>query len=120
MTLNAVNNLTPNAAPDARNSQLRQKASELVNNVFYGTLLRQFRDAQKPTLLGNGPGGDAFQRQMDSELINRISQRGDGPLVEAIMKQITGDQKVAQTLNNQNYDAYHNVNVKQGILDING
>lgn len=120
MSLTAVNNLMSNNVPDAGLTPLRQKASELVNNVFYGTLLRQFRDAQEPVLFGHGPGGDAFARQMDMELIKRISQRGDAPLVDAIMKQITGDSKAEQTLNKTNVDAYCDVNVKPSRLDING
>ena len=127
MTINAINNLTANNTADARLTQLREKASELVNNVFYGTLLRQFRDAAEPVLLGNGPGGDAFQRQMDMELIKRISQRGDAPLVDAIMKQIAGDSKTARTLNETKFnDVYRDVNVKPSKLtsasglDING
>ncbi|MCF7957281.1 MAG: hypothetical protein K9M57_02400 [Phycisphaerae bacterium] len=120
MSLTAVNNLMSNNVSDAPQGSLREKASELVNNVFYGTLLRQFRDAQEPVLFGHGPGGDAFSRQMDMELIKRISQRGDAPLVDAIMKQITGDSNAEQTMKKTNIDAYRDVQVKPSRLDING
>ena len=67
---------------------LVQHANEVVNQVFYGTLLREFREAQEPTIFGKGPGGQTFIRQLDMELIKRISQGGGSPLTEALVKQL--------------------------------
>ncbi|MBN1763974.1 MAG: hypothetical protein JW860_01850 [Sedimentisphaerales bacterium] len=91
MNADSVNSINQPAAAYEKYRQLRQKASEVVNQVFYGTLLREFREAQQPTLLDSGPGVKTFMRQLDMELIHRISQRGDAPLVKALIKQLGGD-----------------------------
>ncbi len=70
------------------NQQLVQRANEVVNQVFYGTLLREFREAQEPTIFDKGPGGQTFIRQLDMELVKRISQGGNSPLTEALVKQL--------------------------------
>ena len=90
MTVSAVENQNWQSETIDRNTQLRRQVSEVVNNVFYGTLLRQMRDTQRSEIFDKGPGGTTFTRQLDSELIKRISQRGDAPLVDTIMKKITG------------------------------
>ena len=91
MNVNSVHNVNQQTQAYESYQQLRQKASEVVNQVFYGTLLREFREAQQPTLLDRGPGAKIFMRQLDMELIHRISQRGDAPLVDALIKQLGGD-----------------------------
>ena len=97
MTVTSINNLVhfprnglePAVAPGAKTqkSQLRKLASEFVNHVFYGSLLREFRDSQQSTILDGGPGGSTFMRQLDMELIGRISKRGDAPMVDALLRQ---------------------------------
>ena len=71
------------------NVQLAQRANEVVNQVFYGTLLREFRQAQTSTIFDKGPGGQTFIRQLDMELIKRISQGGRSPLTDALVKQLS-------------------------------
>jgi hypothetical protein len=90
MTVSAVENQNWQSETTGRNRQLRRQVSEVVNNVFYGTLLRQLRESQRSDILDKGPGGTTFIRQLDLELIKRISQRGDAPMVDTIMKKITG------------------------------
>jgi len=90
MAISAVENQNWQSETTNSNTQLRQQVSEVVNNVFYGTLLRQLRDSQNSGIFDKGPGGTTFIRQLDSELIKRISQRGDAPLVDTIMEKITG------------------------------
>ena len=112
MTISAVNNLRYPAGckvsdlqhlQQARNSTningqagekspatLKTLANQVVNEVFYGTLMREFRNAQTPTLFDQGPGATTFIRQLDSELISRISQRGDSPLAKALIRQLGG------------------------------
>jgi len=68
--------------------QLAQYANEVVNQVFYGTLMREFRNAQPPGMFDQGPGGQAFIRQMDMELVKRMSQGGNSPLAEVLLKQL--------------------------------
>ncbi|MBI9016611.1 MAG: hypothetical protein JEZ07_05035 [Phycisphaerae bacterium] len=87
MNIDSVQNLN-NTQPD-KNLELRQKAAEFVNKIFYGTLMQQMRQASDNPIFGKTPGMNIFQNQMDSEIINRISQSGDAPLVDAIMKQLT-------------------------------
>jgi len=81
--------MTITAVDNNRNTQLVQKANEFVNQVFFGTLLREFRESQQPTLLDRGLGSSAFIRQLDQELISRISQV-DKPsaVTKALLRQL--------------------------------
>jgi len=42
------------AAASSISPELRQKANEFVNMAFWGTLLREFRQAAEPTILDGG------------------------------------------------------------------
>jgi Rod binding domain-containing protein len=79
---------------------LKTLANQVVNEVFYGTLMREFRNAQNPTLFDQGPGATTFIRQLDSELISRISQRGESPLAKALIRQLGGQAAIAATKEN--------------------
>lgn len=74
------------------NPELVSAANEFVNNVFYGTLLRQFRDAQKPTILDSGSGGSAFRRMLDGELIKRMSRRGTSSVAMPLVRYLSKNQ----------------------------
>jgi len=87
--VDAVNNVGVGLVPDGRDTKLRELASEFVNQIFFGTLLREFREGQDNAIFGNGPGGTTFVNQLDNVLIERMSKRGGGPLVDAVMKQIS-------------------------------
>ena len=112
MTISAVNNLTypagckvsdPQPMQQSRNNTningqvsektpatLKTLANQVVNEVFYGTLMREFRNAQTPAFFDQGPGATTFIRQLDSELLSRISQRGESPLAKALIRQLGG------------------------------
>ena len=70
------------------NTTLVQKANEFVNQVFYGTLLREFREAEEGTIFDNGPGAKTFIRQLDMELIKRMSGRKASGIAEAVARQL--------------------------------
>jgi len=89
MNINAFNNTNP---------ELVLKANEFVNNVFYGTLLREFRNARPQGLMNQGPGAGTFTRQLDQELIKRISSRGDSPIAQALIRQMTGSSEIKKEL----------------------
>ena len=78
-----------NVRTENNQQQLARKANQFVNQVFYGSLLREFREAQQPTIFDNGPGGMTFMRQLDMELIKRISGRGDSPIAQAIVRKLS-------------------------------
>ncbi|MCK4629004.1 MAG: hypothetical protein KAT56_08365 [Sedimentisphaerales bacterium] len=82
-------------AGDKSSATLKTLANQVVNEVFYGTLMREFRNAQTPALFDQGPGATTFIRQLDSELISRISQRGDSPLAKALIRQLGGQAAIA-------------------------
>jgi Rod binding domain-containing protein len=79
--------------------ELRQKANHFVNMAFYGTLLREFRQASEPTILDGGKGSGAFTQMLDMELVDRMSQNGSSPLAEALLKQLGAARYSAQDLN---------------------
>jgi Rod binding domain-containing protein len=71
-----------------QHQELVQRANEFVNQTFYGTLLREFREAEKTTLFDNGPGGKTFIRQLDMELVKRMSAGKPSPVAQALVKQL--------------------------------
>ena len=97
-----MNNVTGQMKPRVYDQELRQRASEFVNQVFYGTLLREFRDAQPPGIFNQGPGAGTFVRQLDMELITRISRGGDSPMTEALLRQLGGGREIQNALNQNN------------------
>ncbi len=88
-----------------KDEQLRQAASEFINMTFYGTLMREFRESQDSSPWTGGPGGRAFTRQLDTEMIHRMSERADAPLVDAVIRQLTGDRltKMNEAAGRQGY-----------------
>jgi Rod binding domain-containing protein len=70
--------------------ELRQKTNEFVNMAFWGTLLREFREASEPTVLDSGPGSGPFTQLLDMEMVKRMSERGESPLADALLKQLGG------------------------------
>lgn len=118
MTISAVNNLKYLAgcrgsdlqparngtdikgrAGEKTSATLKTLANQVVNEVFYGTLMREFRNAQTPALFDQGPGATTFIRQLDSELLSRISQRGESPLAKALIRQLGGQWAVKENEN---------------------
>ena len=74
--------------PDMR---MRQLANEFVNATFWVPMLREFRESQRSSLFGDGPGAMTFVQQLDRELITRMSQQGSSPLAEALLRQLGGE-----------------------------
>lgn len=76
------------------NSQgrLAQLANQFVNQAFYGTLLREFRQGNRPSMFDKGPGGTTFVRQLDMELVKRMAPRGDSPLAQALLSRLERSQ----------------------------
>lgn len=67
---------------------LRELTEQFVGQVFYGTLLREFRDAGRGNILDNGPGATTFIKQLDMELVKRIGGRTKTELADSLMKQL--------------------------------
>ncbi|MBN2376817.1 MAG: hypothetical protein JXD22_10465 [Sedimentisphaerales bacterium] len=83
--------------------ELVQKANQFVNQIFWGTLLREFREANKNPIFDNSPGSQTFVRQLDQMMIERISQRGKSPLTDALLKQV--DRQSSSVGNNNNFES---------------
>ncbi|MBN1846166.1 MAG: hypothetical protein JW810_10820 [Sedimentisphaerales bacterium] len=67
---------------------LVQAANLWVNQIFWGTLLREARAAHPDPVLGTTPGAAAFQQQLDQVLLERISARTDRVLLPALLKRL--------------------------------
>lgn len=92
MTVISGNNLVANGY----GRELSSVANEFVNTVFYGSLLREFRNAQRPTVLDGGRSNQIFMRMFDTEITKRIGGSGIGgsgssDLADAIVKQLGGN-----------------------------
>ena len=73
---------------EAERQEAARLTSQVINQVFWGTLLREFRNNQQPTILDSGPGNMTFIRQLDMELIKRMSRPDNSPLAAAVMRQL--------------------------------
>ncbi len=67
---------------------LQQKANEFVNTMFYGTMMREFRQSQKNPYFDQGAAGRVFWQQFDMEVIRRMSQSSSSGLAKDLMKQL--------------------------------
>jgi len=85
----------------SQHSEMQALANQFVNQTFYGALLREMRESSQGTVLDSGPGNTAFMRQLDQELVKRISERGDSPIATALCRQLGGGSKLAQGLEAQ-------------------
>ena len=64
---------------------------EFVGLSFFGTLMRQFRESQDmDTPFHGGAGEKIFTGQLDAEITQRIGQRVQSQLGEAIYRQLSG------------------------------
>lgn len=69
-------------------TSLREAANEFVNVLFYGTLMKEFREGQQNELFGNSTGSRIFQRQLDMELIRGMNAQQPSALAEALMQSL--------------------------------
>lgn len=83
------------------NPNLEQAAHQVVNQVFWGAMLREFRTAHQDPILGGSPGGGAFIQQLDQVLLERMSQRGKSPLVDALLKQLDSQGRYTNRTKNE-------------------
>lgn len=90
--------------------QLQAKANELVAQVFYGTLLREFRESSEMPFLSGTPGGTTFLRQLDQEIVSRLGQRRHSPLADALVKQLQGKAQARRALETSLREAAQPVN----------
>jgi hypothetical protein len=67
---------------------LTQAANQVVNQVFWGTMLREFRSAHQDPILGHSPGAGVFLQQLDQVLLDRMGDQGESPLVKSLLKQL--------------------------------
>jgi len=78
--------ITPTAT--INNNPLAQKANEVVNMVFWGAMLREFRQSHPPTMFEGGRAGGVFMRQLDMEVVRRISKSGSTPVADVLIKRL--------------------------------
>ena len=77
--------LTPSPAPD----RLHAEAARVVNVTFLSMLLKAMRKTVPRTgLLDGGRGGEVFRAQLDTVLVDRMSESFASPLAEAIVRQV--------------------------------
>lgn len=77
--------------------QLANHANELVNHVFYGTLLREFRETQNDPLLGNSSANRVFLKQLDMAVIRESSKGRPNPIARALIEQLEGPRTTAHS-----------------------
>ena len=69
-------------------STLAQAANQVVNQVFWGSMMREFRAAHQDPILGSCPGAGIFVQQLDQVILDRMNARGDSPLVKGLLRQL--------------------------------
>ncbi len=85
MSISAINNVNSGD----KTAMLREKAAEVVSNVFYGTLLKEFRQSCESGMFSGGFAGEAFQQQMDNIYVTEMSRQGNNPIVDSMVRQLT-------------------------------
>jgi len=69
-------------------AQMTQAVNRVVNHVFYGALMREFRASNPMPLMGGGSAGSAFLQQLDQIFLDRMAADKESPLTRAILKQL--------------------------------
>ncbi len=85
MTITAIDN----QAAGSGVNEVKAKAAELVSNVFYGTLMKEFRQSSEGGLFSGGFGGQAFQQQLDNVFIGELSKQENNQIIDAMVRQLT-------------------------------
>jgi Rod binding domain-containing protein len=90
MTTNPLKAYAAEATPEQK-EQLQTRIRELVGQVFFGTMLQQMRstmDSSNP--LNGGKAGQTYARQLDQELIARLSSSTNFEIGQKMAEQWTG------------------------------
>lgn len=70
--------------------EARQAAQQLVASAFLQPMLKQMRESGfKTEYFDNGPGQDAFNQQLHTALADRMVERMDLPVVDAVTRFVT-------------------------------
>jgi len=76
-------------APDvAKFNKLREAANEVVNKMFFGEMLKSFRQSQDNPYFGNGSGNKVFVEKLDSEMITAMSKNNRNGMADSLLKQL--------------------------------
>ncbi len=95
MTTNAMTNM-PELSPQLQD--LREKAEQLVGNVFYGTLLKAMRESSLQGKYGHGGRGEEiFNAQLDQVLAERMGKATHGGLADSIYQSMKKQQEAVNS-----------------------
>ena len=76
-------------------TQLREVTGKVVGNVFFGSMLKMMRDSKiKGTFGHGGRGEEVFSGQLHGVLAERMGERANGGVVEALYKQLDRQQQL--------------------------
>ncbi|MBN2064144.1 MAG: rod-binding protein [Sedimentisphaerales bacterium] len=78
-----------NKAASSNVNEVKAKAAELISNVFYGTLMKEFRQSSEGGLFSGGFAGQAFQQQLDNVFIGELSKQENNQIIDAMVRQLT-------------------------------
>ena len=88
-TMNVNNSVSALAVGGVKQGELTRLANEFVNTVFYGSLMREFRQSHSSSLIDQGPGHQTFMQMLDTELVKRMGDKGQTDLSQAVVRQLT-------------------------------
>ncbi|HEX8914799.1 MAG TPA: rod-binding protein, partial [Humisphaera sp.] len=73
--------------PAAKHVRLEAQAKQLINNTFFGPMLKQMRESPfKSKLFDGGRGGEAFGQMLDQKLVDQMSRGAGKKLVSAVVR----------------------------------
>lgn len=73
----------------ASRPNLEQCINQVVNQIFYGTLMAEFRRSNPSTLMGSSFADQCFQREFDMHLIENLSRQTNSPLVKSMLQRLS-------------------------------
>ena len=83
---------------NTNSSELARRANEFINQAFWGSMLREFRNTRPSTIFDNGLGHDTFIRHLDAELIKRMGDSSQLGLADALIRQLGKGAGVSEEL----------------------
>jgi len=85
----AIAATTTPAHGDKKQPELRELTGKIVGSVFYGTMLKAMRDSSLKGKYGHGGRGEeVFGAQLDGLLAERLGQRNNGGVAEALYRHL--------------------------------
>lgn len=96
------------AHADEKQPELRELTGKIVGSVFYGTMLKAMRNSSLKGKYGHGGRGEeVFGAQLDSLMAEKLGQRTNGGVAEALFQHLAPQQERIEAVHAAQKEATH-------------